>query len=663
MLPKNGYLSEKIIVSLCQQLCLPAKRYGSLPAMKNSCLIVLLVVACRQLIAQTITIDHQLPATPAFPQYQPGIFSVPKTANGVNDLLNNGIHFNAIRTIDIEEAINHWTVSDISGVMARLEVQKPNILLANSRCNMLVIPILKMPLWLSSSSDSAEVAPGFHYYNAVPPANYTTWNTLMDSIVDKINNQWGLDVCYEIWNEPDGAYWQGTEQEYFTFFKNTLQAIKSNHPSAKVGGPVVSNFVSSFSASFPNGYLSNAQLDATIIGRVIDSCVAWGNPLDFVSWHKFGINLYAEDNQLDYLNQKLVNSGHGLVPMVVSEWNLGSGFRETALDPAYMINYTQSCAEHGITGHMVATWQDFEQGTGEFHGDYGLLSWGALHKPSWKALQLLNKMTGQQLNVNVTDYLNLNTIATYGNDTLRVLVSNYSLPGSVEAGLSLFFNHQINSDSLLNNGYLPGTIDSIFQGLIVLSGSDPLSLVINSEIPTYQAAEGYFQNGRDITLTFPGITGNHAGKITFIDSARNNVVYAYDSLINAGYTRTNAVNYLYPNDTFDSGNMTMADSAFNFHLAANGVALLELYIPEIMVSVEAFPGIRQPEIYPNPTDDVVQVTIADQDLISIVVFNSIGEQIAVIKKNQFSVKSYESGVYYLMINSRNGSTTRKLVKK
>jgi hypothetical protein len=630
--------------------------------MKKPLFVLLIAFGCLNIDAQTITIDHQLPTAPTFAQYHPGIFSVPKTANGVNDLLNNGIHFNAIRTIDIEEAMNHWTVSDISGVMTRLEVQKQNILLADSRCDMLVIPILKMPLWLSSSSDPTVVAPGFNYFNAVPPANYSVWNTLMDSIVDKINNQWGLDVYYEIWNEPDGDYWQGTEQEYFTFFKNTLQAIKSNHPDAKVGGPVVSNFVSSFSTTFPNGYLSTSQLDATIIGQVIDSCVAWGNPLDFVSWHKFGVNLHSEDNQHNYLSQKLVSSGHGPVPFVVSEWNLSFGLRETSLDPAYMINYTQSCAEHGISGHMVAAWQDFEQGAEEFHGDYGLISWGALHKPSWKALQLLNRMTGQLLDVDVTDYRNLNTIATYENDTLRVLISNFSLPGAVEAGFSLFFEHQLNSDSLLNNGYLPSTIDSIFQGHIVLTGTDPLSTAINSEIPTYQAYENYFQNGRDITLKFPGITGNHTGKITFIDSTRNNVIYQYDSLINLGYSRTGAVNYLYPNSGFNSTTITLIDSTFNFHMESNGVALLELYVPEISVIINEIKARSGIEIYPNPTNDMVHVALEEQDLHSMMLFNSSGKHLMNFDTSEFSMKSLPGGIYYLVIITNTGSSSRKVVK-
>lgn len=615
------------------------------------------------LVAQTITIDHQLPTVPAFAQYQPGIFAVPKTANAVNDLLNNGIHFNAIRTIDIEEAMNYWTVSDIAGVMAQLEVRKPNFLAANSRCERLVVPILKMPLWLSSSTDPTEVAPGFKFFNAVPPANYAIWNTLMDSIVDKINNQWGLDVYYEIWNEPDGEYWQGTEQEYFTFFKNTLQAIKTQHPTAKVGGPVVSDFVSSFSTTFPSGYLSNAQLDATIMGQVIDSCVAWGSTMDFISWHKFGINLYSEDNQLNYLNQKLVSSGHGMVPLLVSEWNLSSGLRESVLDPAYMINYTQSCAEHGISAHMVAAWQDFEEDIDEFHGGYGLLSWGALHKPSWKALQLLHKMNGQLLTVNASDYRNLNTIASYDNDTLRVLVSNYSLPGIVEAGFRLFYDHQINNDSLLNNGYLPSTIDSIFRGLIVLTGSDPLSVAINSEIPYYQASENYFQNGRNLALNFPGISGNHSGQITIIDSTHNNAIYQYDSLISSGYTRTDAVNFLYPNSSFHSTPIQLIDSSFNFHLASNGVALLEIYIPGLSVNLEEFAASAGIEIYPNPTNDVVHVQLKDQDLEAMCLLNSTGKLVMKIDQPEFSMKALPDGTYFLVVIQPKGSTTLQVIKK
>jgi hypothetical protein len=613
--------------------------------------------------AQSITLNWQAESQPVPALFRPGIFLVPKTVNGTNDLLNNGIQCNAIRTIDIETAMNHSSVSSINDVMARLEVQKPNILLANSRADKLILPIMKMPAWLSSSSDTTTVESGWAMFNAVPPANYTLWNTLMDSIVSKINDQWGLDPYYEIWNEPDGNYWQGSIEEYFILYKNTLQAIKSNHPNAKVGGPTVSNFTTSFTSSFPAGFLPDNVLDQTIIGQVIDSCVQWGTPMDFISWHKFNLSLYAVDMEINYLNQKLMNTGHGTVLFLVSEWNLPFTYRESPLDASFMLNYTKALTEHNISGQMVAAWQDFSPGSAEFHQDYGLLSWGALHKPSWKSLLLLNNMEGQMINTDHSDYRNLSTVSSYHHDTIRVLVSNFTLPGVAEAGLHLFFENELNMDSLLAYGYQQSTIDSILQGFITLSGTDPLATEINDAILVYQNFNNYFQNGRDISLKFPGITGVHPGRITIIDSTNNNVIYVFDSLINIGYTRTNAVNYLYPNNSFNSTAISLTDSIYDFHLQANGVALVEFFIPGLNVSTEELntthPSVT---IYPNPTSDIVNIKMHDPYLKSITIMDSFGKCIMTSNNLSFSVKDLSNGVYFIIIQSTQGTVVRRLIK-
>jgi hypothetical protein len=614
-------------------------------------------------MAQTLTIDWQGPTQPPPALFRPGIFLVPKTVNATNDLLNNGIHCNAIRTIDIETAMNHASVSSINDVMARLEIQKPNILLANSRTDKLILPIMKMPGWLSSSTDTTSVESGWAMLNAVPPANYAVWNTLVDSIVGKINDQWGLDPYYEIWNEPDGNYWQGTIEEYFILYKNTLQAIKSNHPNAKVGGPTVSNFTTSFTTSFPAGFLPNNILDATIIGQVIDSCVQWGTPMDFISWHKFNLSLFAIEMEINYLNQKLISTGHGTVPWMVSEWNLPYTYRESPLDQAFMLNYVQALKAHNISGQMVAAWQDFAPGSDEFHQDYGLLSWGALHKPSWKSLLLLNKMDGQMINVIQSDYRNLSTVSSYNNDTIRVLVSNFALPGLAQAGLHLFFENELNADSLLAYGYQMSTIDSILQGFITLSGADPLATEINDAIQVYQDYNNYFQSGRNISLKFPGITGIHPGRITIIDSTNNNVIHEYDSLINAGYTRTAAVTYLYPNNTFNSSNISLTDSIYNFHIQANGVALVEFFIPGLDVSTEAW-NVDNAEliVYPNPTNDMVNIHIADQDIKSITMLDAFGKYIMTSVNSCFSMKGLSNGLYFIVIQTTKGTVVRRVIK-
>jgi hypothetical protein len=268
------------------------------------------------------------------------------------------------------------------------------------------------------------------------------------------------------------------------------------------------------------------------------------------------------------------------------------------------------------------------------------------------------------LNVDTSNYRNLSTLSTYANDTLKVLVSNFSIPGTVEATFSLFYDNNISADSLINNGYAPSTIDSIYQGLIVLTGTDPLSLAINSVIPIYQASENYFQNGRDLTLNFPTIVGNHTGKMTLIDGTNNNVIYQYDSLIGAGHTRTTAVNYLYPNSDFNGQNISMTDSSYSFHLNPNGVALLEFYIPEISVSEQELLNLNsQFVLYPNPTNDIVYIDVFEQNFTSIEIYDSYGRHVMTVNEPSFAMKQFVSGVYYVIIHSQNGTETKMLIKR
>lgn len=631
------------------------------------CRLLLSIIACSlfaiNLHAQTIKVDFQAPTQPIPEVYKPGVFLVPKTSNGADDFLTNGIHHNSIRTIALETAMNHWTASDIDGVMAVLELMKPNILLANSRCDKLVMPILKMPAWLSSSTDTTSIPGGFRVFNAMPPSDYPTWSLLMDSIVNKINNQWGLDPYYEIWNEPDNEYWLGTEAEYFEFFKKTYFAIKNPHPNAKIGGPTVSSFAAQFNPTLYQGYLTNTQLDSTIIGQVIDSCANWGAHLDFISWHNFGVNLHNQTMIFDYLNYKLTSSGHGLAPYIVSEWNLSSELRESALDPAFMINYTQSMHENGVTAHEVAAWQDFDSTSTEFDQDYGLLSWGALHKPSWKALQLLNSLGGVLLQTDSSDYKGLTSVASYENDTLKVLISNFSLPGYIEAGLTLYYDREINSKELIDAGFTPTLLDSIWKGLIVLPNSDALSVAINSVIPDYQNAEFNFYNGRNIDLLIPGVTGIHTGQKIVIDSTNNNVIFQYDSLMNEGYTRQSAVDYLYPNSDFTSQNITMTDSVYSFHLNANGVAYIEFYIPEIVLSISENATNNIPLVFPNPTSAIVELNINDQDLQKVTIYALNGKLVKTTSETTFSVNDLPDGNYMLVIQTKNEVFTRKLIKE
>ncbi|MBA2612515.1 MAG: hypothetical protein H0U95_11125 [Bacteroidetes bacterium] len=110
--------------------------------------------------------------------YKPRFNLTPKTNLAAYDFITNGVYYNSIRIYSIEEALNWPGVNSINGVMAVLEASKPGILLAKQHCDKLIMPILKMPAWLSSSSNTtpfpASVDPNWTILNGMPPANYNT---------------------------------------------------------------------------------------------------------------------------------------------------------------------------------------------------------------------------------------------------------------------------------------------------------------------------------------------------------------------------------------------------------------------------------------------------------------------------------------------------------
>lgn len=60
------------------------------------------------------------------------------------------------------------------------------------------------------------------------------------------------------------------------------------------------------------------------------------------------------------------------------------------------------------------------------------------------------------------------------------------------------------------------------------------------------------------------------------------------------------------------------------------------------------------KVYPNPTSDTITIEDNDSLISEIEVFSIIGQQIAKITENLFSLKHFESGVYLLKIHLKNG---------
>src|ERR1035437_7126393 len=105
-----------------------------------------------------------------------------------------------------------------------------------------------MPQALSSHPDPYKPVwkPGANFSQyylgwAYPPKDYAKWAELANQWVKHAVAKYGraeVESWYwEVWNEPDIAYWHGTPEEYDQLYDFTADAVKRALPTAKIGGP------------------------------------------------------------------------------------------------------------------------------------------------------------------------------------------------------------------------------------------------------------------------------------------------------------------------------------------------------------------------------------------------------------------------------------------
>lgn len=70
-------------------------------------------------------------------------------------------------------------------------------------------------------------------------------------------------------------------------------------------------------------------------------------------------------------------------------------------------------------------------------------------------------------------------------------------------------------------------------------------------------------------------------------------------------------------------------------------------------------------VYPNPTEGVLNINMADHSVFTANVYNTLGMQVysgKAISTLQIELSSYPAGIYFLNIHSKQGITTQKIIK-
>jgi xylan 1,4-beta-xylosidase len=123
-----------------------------------------------------------------------------------------------------------------------------------------------------------------------PPKDDAKWSKLVAAYTAHMRDRYGKQVdtwLWEVWNEPDIAYWHGTPAEYDRLYDLSAAAIRSVLPKARIGGPEVTG-VSDRSEVFLRQFLEHCA------HGVNAATGATGAPLDFISYHPKGSAKFAD---------------------------------------------------------------------------------------------------------------------------------------------------------------------------------------------------------------------------------------------------------------------------------------------------------------------------------------------------------------------------------
>jgi xylan 1,4-beta-xylosidase len=129
---------------------------------------------------------------------------------------------------------------------------------------------------------------------AYPPRDYQKWSELVFQFVHHLRERYGdAEVktwLWEVWNEPDIGYWQGTPEEFFKLYDFSVDAALRAFPDARIGGPDSTGPGNAKAVGFLRAFLDHcAHGKNYATGKT-------GSHLDFISIHPKGSPTWQNDH-------------------------------------------------------------------------------------------------------------------------------------------------------------------------------------------------------------------------------------------------------------------------------------------------------------------------------------------------------------------------------
>ena len=297
-----------------------------------------------------------------------------------------------------------------------------------------------------------------------PPKDYNKWAELVYQWVKHSVERYGAKEVeswyWELWNEPDIAYWGGTKHEYYKLYDYTADAVKRALPTAKIGGPHATGpSLRSSGYRLLDSFLRHVTVDTNYVTGKI------GSPVDFIAFHAKGAPQVVQGRVRMNVGTQLraISTGFQLVasypqlkhlPIILGEsdpegcaacgmfTNPENAYRNGTMFSSYtaasFARKYELADYHKVNFLGAVTWAFEFENQHWFHGFRDLATNG-VDKPVLNVFRMFGKMSGQRVSVTgnlAYDFLkvrdssvrgkeDINALAAKDNKTVSVMVWNY----------------------------------------------------------------------------------------------------------------------------------------------------------------------------------------------------------------------------------------------
>jgi len=124
-----------------------------------------------------------------------------------------------------------------------------------------------------------------------------------------------------------------------------------------------------------------------------------------------------------------------------------------------------------------------------------------------------------------------------------------------------------------------------------------------------------------------------------------------------------AIFHPFSNLTPEATTLTSDQSKIYYHKKSGGLYKLFLRYRTSTTAINEIENSRSFVIYPNPTNGIVNMSVSDQNLIYVKIYNLTGEQVQEYFSAQFSIANLPNGMYYFTTKTDKSTFTNKLIKQ